>query len=102
METEHGTLRPRLVPVADLTPENLGLMIKDMEAEPGWYTSAHLYAWYTGMAREAELEPVSQKKFGMVLKALGFRASTRRVDGANARCWFLPRHAIRAAQGAAQ
>jgi hypothetical protein len=85
------------VPVADLTPENLGRLIKDMAAEPGWYTSAHLYGWYSGMAEEAGLEAVSQKKFGMVLKELGFRASTRRVGGANARCWFLPRHAIRTA-----
>lgn len=107
METEQqqpsGGLQPRMVAVADLTTENLQAMIRDMNAQPGWHTAADLYAWYTGMAREAELEPVSQKKFGMVMRELGFRARVVRIPGGPAaRCWFIPRHAIRAAQEAGQ
>lgn len=98
METEPGVLRPRLIPVADLTPENLAKLIKDMGAEPGWYASSHLYTWYAGMAEEAGLTPVSKKMFGTVLKQLKFRSSVRRVDSKNTRCWFLPQHQIRAAQ----
>ena len=91
-----------MVPIADLTPENLKALIRDMDAEPGWYTSAALYGWYTGMARESELEPVTQKKFGMVLRELGFRNALRRSAGQPARCWFIPRHAIRSAQETGQ
>lgn len=91
-----------MVPIADLTPENLKALIRDMDAEPGWYTSAALYGWYEGMASESGLEPVSQKKFGMVLRELGFRNALRRSAGQPARCWFIPRHAIRSAHEAAQ
>jgi len=103
MERNSAALRPRLVAVADLTKENLQAMIRDMDAQPGWHLAADLYAWYESMAREAELAPVSRKKFGMVMAELGFRSSVRRVGGQpGRRCWFLPRHAIRAAQEAAK
>lgn len=95
METEPGTLRPRLVPVADLTPDNLRALIEDMGRGAGWYTSADLYEWYEGMAAEAKLEPVTKKKFGMVLGELGYRSAIRRVDGKGARCWFLTKRAER-------
>jgi hypothetical protein len=95
MSAEPGQLLPRLVPVADLTPENLQTLINDMGTGPGWYTSAHLYAWYAAMAREAKLEPVSQKRFGMVLRELGYRSAIRRVDGKGARSWYLTRRAER-------
>ena len=93
METEPQTLRPR--PIADLTPENLKILVDDMGAEPGWYTSASLYGWYLGMCKEAGLEPVTQKKFGMVLRELGYRTQVRRTDGTTARCWYLTRRAAR-------
>jgi hypothetical protein len=103
MESDNTTLRPRMVAVADLTKENLQAMLRDMDAQPGWHLASDLYAWYEGMAREAGLAAVSRKKFGMVLAELGFRSSTRRVGGRpGRRCWFLPRHAIRAAQEAAE
>lgn len=95
METEPGTLRPRLVPVADLTPDNLRALIEDMGRGPGWYTSADLYAWYADMAREGELEPVTKKKFGMVLGELGYQNAIRRVGGKGARSWFITRRAER-------
>lgn len=85
-------LRPRLV--ADLTPENLKTIVEDIGG-PGWYTSASLYGWYVGMAREGGLEPVSQRKFGGVLREMGYRTAIRRVDGKHARCWFITRRAIR-------
>jgi hypothetical protein len=101
MESDSTALRPRMVAVADLTKENLQAMLRDMDAQPGWHLAADLYTWYESMAREAELTPVSRKKFGMVLAELGFRSATRRVGGQpGRRCWFLPRHAIRAAQEA--
>ena len=93
MNTEPGTLQPRLVPVADLNAENLQALINDMGTGPGWYTSAHLYAWYTAMAREAELEPVTKKRFGTVLGELGYQSATRRVGGKPARSWYLTRRA---------
>jgi len=95
METEPGALRPRLVPVADLTTDNLQTLINDMGRGAGWYTSADLYDWYASMAREAELEPVTKKKFGMVLRELGYRSTIRRVDGKGARCWFISARAAR-------
>jgi hypothetical protein len=95
METEPGSLRPRLVPVADLTTDNLQALIVDMGRGPGWYTSADLYDWYVAMARESELEPVTKKKFGMVLGELGFRSAIRRKDGRPARSWFISARAER-------
>lgn len=92
-----GGLRPAPPkPIADLTPENLKAVLADMERGPGWYTSADLYRWYAAMAREAELDPVSPKRFGMVLGELGYRRQIRRVNGSNARCWFLSARAFRA------
>lgn len=99
MKAEQSTLRP--VPLADLTKENLQAMLRDMDAQPGWYSSADLYTWYESMAREASLKAVTRKRFGTVMGQLGFRKSVRRVDGKHTRCWFIPRHAIRAAQAAA-
>lgn len=81
--------------MADLTPDNLRTLLNDMGQGPGWYTSASLYRWYAAMAREDDLEPVSQKRFGMVLGELGYRRHVRRVDGHNARCWFISARAFR-------
>jgi hypothetical protein len=91
METER-TLRPR--PIADLTPENLRTIVEDIGG-PGWYTSAALYAWYVGMCQEEKLEPVTHRKFGGVLRELGYKTSIRRVAGKHSRCWFITRRALR-------
>lgn len=91
---EETRLRPH--GTADLTPENLRAVLEDMGGGPGWYTSKSLYAWYTGMAREDNLEPVSIKKFGMVLGELGYQRALRRVDGKNTRSWFITARALRA------
>jgi hypothetical protein len=98
MDAERNTLQPQLLPVADLTAENLAALIRDMDMEPGWYPAGELYGWYLGMAKEADLKPVSQKIFGTRLRELGYRVAARRVAGRHARCWFIPRHAIRSAQ----
>jgi hypothetical protein len=92
MTVDNG-LQPRKL--ADLTPENLRRVLEDMGQGPGWYTSADLYAWYAGMCEEDDLEPVTKRMFGGVLKGMGFRNAIRRVDGKHARCWFITRRATR-------
>ena len=86
-------LQPRRL--ADLTPENLRRLMEDMGTGPGWYPSADLYRWYVGMCREDGLEPVTQRKFGAVLRDLEYKSATRRVDGKHARCWFISNRALR-------
>jgi hypothetical protein len=81
--------------LADLTPESLRILMEDMGAEPGWYSSADLYTWYVGMCAEDELEPVTQRMFGGTLRSLGYRSAIRRVGGKHARCWFITRRALR-------
>jgi phage/plasmid-associated DNA primase len=88
-------LQPRRI--AELTPENLKTLVEDIGG-PGWYPAGDLYRWYVGMCREDGLEPVSKKKFGMVLKAMGYQTKTRRVAGQNARCWLITRRAVREVQ----
>lgn len=81
--------------VADLTPENLRRVVEDMGQGPGWYASADLYRWYAGMCAEDDLNPVTKRKFGAVLKELNYRSGTRRVAGKNTRCWFISNRALR-------
>lgn len=88
-------LRPRRI--AELTPENLKTLVEDIGG-PGWYAAGDLYRWYVGMCREDDLEPVTKKKFGTVLKAMGYQSKVRRVAGQNARCWFITRRAVREVQ----
>lgn len=88
-------LQPQLRPVADLTPDNLRILMEDMGTGPGWYTSGDLYRWYESMARQDKLQPVSQRKFGGVLRELGYKSARRRVDGVPARCWFITKRALR-------
>ena len=90
---EHG-LQPRRL--ADLTPENLQRLMADIGTGPGWYTSAELYTWYAGMCSADNLEPVTHRAFGGVLRDLGYKSAIRRVDGKHARCWFITRRALRA------
>lgn len=80
--------------LAELTPENLKILIQDIGG-PGYYASADLYRWYVGMAKEGDMEPVSQRKFGGVLRELGYRSVVRRVEGKPTRCWFITRKAVR-------
>lgn len=91
MAGEH--LKPR--PVADLTPENLRVLVEDLEG-PGWYSSADLYAYYLILAKRDGMEPVTHRAFGGALRALGYKDSTRRVAGVHRRGWFLPQRAFRA------
>lgn len=93
MTTIGKGLEPRKL--ADLTPENLRRVLEDMGGGPGWYTSSDLYRWYVSMCAEDDLEPVTQRKFGAVLKELGYRNATRRVDGVHRRSWFITRRALR-------
>lgn len=86
-------LEPRKL--ADLTPDNLRRVLEDMGQGPGWYTSAALYDWYASMCTEDDLEPVTKRMFGGVLRGMGYRSATRRVDGKHARCWFITRRALR-------
>lgn len=88
-------LRPRRV--ADLTAENLKTLVDDIGG-PGWYSAGDLYRWYARMCEEDDLEPVTKKKFGMVLKSMGYQSKTRRVAGQNARCWLITRRAVREVQ----
>jgi hypothetical protein len=81
--------------VAGLTLPNLRRVVEDIGDGPGWYTSARLYEWYAGMAREDGLEPLTKKAFGLALAELGFRPSTRRFEGKRARCWFISGRAWR-------
>jgi hypothetical protein len=85
-------LKPR--PLADLTPENLRVLVEDLEG-PGWYSSADLYGYYLTLVRRDGLEPVSAKAFGGALRALGYRASTRRVGGVPSRGWMITQRAFR-------
>lgn len=97
--TEPPTIRP--TGRADLTPENLRAVLEDMGRGPGWYTSADLYNWYTGMVAEEGLEPVSKKKFGATLAELGYKRAFRRdpaQGGKHARSWFITRRALREGQ----
>jgi hypothetical protein len=91
------TRRDGLVPrkLAELTPENLRILMEDIGHGPGWYTSSDLYNWYRSMAEEDGLEAVSKKMFGMVLGRLGYRNATRLVGGKTARCWFITKKALR-------
>jgi hypothetical protein len=68
----------------------------DMGTGAGWYTSAELYAWYVGLARENNLEPITQRTFGGALRAMEYTSAIRRWDGNHARCWFISRRALRA------
>lgn len=79
----------------DVTPENLRRVLEDIGRGAGWYTSAELYAWYASMCAEDGLAPVSVKAFGLGLKAMNYRPSTRRFDGKRARCWFISNRALR-------
>jgi Cdc6-like AAA superfamily ATPase len=90
--TELG-LQPRRL--ADLTPENLRRLMEDIGRGPGWYASADLYRWYVGMCEEDKLEPVTQRKFGGVLRELKYRSAVRRVDGKHTRCWYISNRALR-------
>lgn len=90
--TGQGLLPRRL---ADLTPENLKRLIEDMDRGPGWYASGDLYRWYVGMCQEDDLEPVTHRKFGAVLRDLGYRSDIRRVDGKHTRSWFISKRALR-------
>jgi hypothetical protein len=93
-ERKYG-LAPQIRLIADLTPANLRVLMEDMGTGPGWYTSVDLYRWYESMAREDKMEPVSQRKFGAVLRELGYKSAIRRVDGKSARSWFITRRALR-------
>lgn len=86
--------RPR--PVADLTPENLKILIDDMGTGPGWYTSHDLFTWYEAMCKEGGLIPVTRRAFGNALKGLGYKNSVRRYGNKPARCWYITRRAERA------
>jgi hypothetical protein len=88
-----GLLAPR--PLAELTAENLKRLMEDKGAGAGWYASADLYTWYVGMCEEDELAPVSAKKFGMVLRELGYRRVNQRVEGVMTRGWFISNRALR-------
>lgn len=81
--------------MADLTPDNLRRVLEDMGQGTGWYVSGELYRWYTSMCAEDGLEPVTARKFGGVLRELGYRSATRRVDGVHRRCWLITRRALR-------
>jgi hypothetical protein len=81
-------------PVADLTPENLRRLVEGLEG-PGWYTSKDLYGWYVSEAERAGLSTVSQRKFGAVLRELGYKPSNKRVGGRNQRGWFISQRAFR-------
>src|ERR1041385_5752413 len=80
--------------VADLTPENLKILIEDIGG-PGWYASADLYRWYAGMAESAGLEPVTHRKFGGVLREMGFQSKIRVLHGKHTRCWLITSRALR-------
>lgn len=88
-------LRPQIRPIADLTPDNLRRVLEDMGTGPGWYTSAALYNWYSSMAKEDGMNPVSKKMFGTVLGSLGYQRAIKYVEGKTARSWFITRRAIR-------
>lgn len=89
--TSYGLQPKRL---AELTPENLKRVVEDIGG-PGVYPSADLYRWYVGMCRESGLESVSRRKFGLVLKEMGYRSVTRRVCDQPTRCWVITRRAVR-------
>lgn len=95
MDPDEGLLRPQIRPVAELTPDNLRRLLEDMDSGPGLYTSADLYRWYVGMAKEAKLEPVSHRRFGGVLRELGYQSKHQRVNGVISRCWFISKRAFR-------
>lgn len=69
--------------------------MEDVGTGPGWYPSADLYRWYVGMCEEDGLEPVTQRKFGAVLRELKYKSAIRRVDDKHARCWFISNRALR-------
>jgi hypothetical protein len=73
-------------------------MIEDMGQGAGFYTSSDLYTWYAAMTREDGAEPISVKKFGMVLRELGYKPRTQRVNGILRRGWFITMRALRASQ----
>lgn len=93
--TDDTMLRPQVRPVAELTPDNLRRLLEDMDSGPGLYTSADLYRWYANMAGEADLAPVTRRKFGAVLRELGYKPRQARVNGKISRCWFITRRAFR-------
>jgi len=94
MADDDGVLKPREVRVADLTPENLRILIKDIGG-PGYYPAADLYRWYVGMAREVDSEPVTKRKFGVALTQLGYKSTVQRKHGKPTRCWVITRRAER-------
>lgn len=91
--TENRLTAPRRI--AELTPDNLRVLIEDMGDGPGWYIAADLYRWYVAMCKDAALEPVAQNKFGAVLRELGYQSSRRRFCGDIYRCWLITKQATR-------
>jgi hypothetical protein len=88
-------LRPRRI--AELTPENLAVLIEDMGG-PGYYRSADLYRWYVGLTEEDDLEPISHRKFGGALKEMGFQSLVRSLEGKPVRCWNITGQRLAAIQ----
>lgn len=91
--TAEGLL-PKLPDPIEVWAECLRRVLVDMDANIGWYPSAQLYTWYAGMCAEDGGTPVSAKRFGLVLRELGYLPSTRRHAGRHTRGWMITRRAF--------
>lgn len=81
--------------VAGINAHNLQALVQDMGIKPGHHQVTYLHRWYAGMCEEAGLPVPTKKRFGLDLKALGYRASIQRREGKMARCWFISARAWR-------
>lgn len=78
-------------------------LIKDIGMEVGGdYPTADLYRWYRSMMEEEGREPVSHRKFGLVLKSLGLHNTYKTVDRKSVRCWLITNPWIRRAADPAE